>query len=129
MNVFIHRETGVICPKCKKQQVTKKKMENNDYSLINGNNPLILLEYEGFLYFKNLLKDKYEFKKTIEGCLVDFCIKDKFLKDDLWIPIQLKTSKKEKYEFSVNSKYIDMLIFFINMKYEKNVKNVYIIIF
>lgn len=119
MNVFIQRETGVICSKCKKQKVTQKKIENNDYSLINGNNPSILIEYEGFLYFKNLLQEKYEFKKTIEGCLADFCIKKKCSTEDLWIPIQLKTSKNEKYEFHVEGKYVDMLIFFINMKYEK----------
>jgi hypothetical protein len=97
MNVFIHRETGVICSNCKKEKITQKKIENNDYALINGNNPSILLEYEGFLYFKDLLKDKYECKKTMEGCLADFCIKNKYSTEDLWIPIQLKTSKTEKY--------------------------------
>ncbi len=105
---------GVLCPTCKGKETVEKKIKNNEFDKIDGCGKNTVIEYDGFLMFKEIIKDVYDVKKTFEGSLVDFCIKKKDVIEDKWIPFQLKTSENTN-AFTINNKYNDMILLLINI--------------
>lgn len=54
-----------------------------------------------------------EFKLTVENCLADFAIKPKYISEDIWLPIQLKTTSSNThniYKFKSNNQYKDIIV-------------------
>jgi hypothetical protein len=67
------------------------------------------IEYNSFLYIKNSILHKFDIIKCIEGCIVDFCIKPKEINNNLYLPIQLKSTYKY-IESHCNNYNFNMLI-------------------
>ena len=64
-------------------------------------------------YMISILKNDFEIKKNISGCLSDFVMRPLSIKEDKWLMIQQKTTDKprpNKYKFHVNKDYIDCII-------------------
>jgi hypothetical protein len=108
-NNLLYTNTGVICKKChyekfsNDQKCTNKDYHVQEYSVIKG-----------LQQFCN----GFEFNISPEGCLADFSIRPKGTTEDVWLPLQLKTTKKVchgKYNFSYKSDYKDMDIIFFGM--------------
>jgi predicted nucleic acid-binding Zn finger protein len=73
-----------------------------------------VIEHEGVNILLRILGDKFDVKRTREGCLADMAIRSNEI-NDKWIMIQLKvTSKSNNSQFTFglkNNKYVDCLIF------------------
>jgi len=78
-----------------------------------GDNRSFIIEDKGIVYIKKLFKDFFEIRLTDDGCLADFAIRNINSKEDLWLPIQLKTTKSNKYSYIFKlhkNKYINCII-------------------
>jgi hypothetical protein len=117
---FKIRKTGVICRECKNIRVAEKmKSLHNNISNINQ-----ITEYNSITILNKYLSDKLIFKRTFEGSVADIIIKEPDIKDDLWIPIQIKATKTKGrnncYTFRmIKDTYKDMLIICICIDEEK----------
>lgn len=113
---FFVRKTGLRCKECVKRDTGNKlsKRDKNESSSIESDGVNILSKY---------LDNKYEIKRTNEGCRADLAIRKKGSDVDLWIPIQLKSTGKlshKMYSFrTLNKDYKDMLIVCVCISEEK----------
>jgi hypothetical protein len=110
-NVFKYRGTGVICPPCKSKQQNlniKDKMASNELSKI------YTIEQEFGVIHKliELLSDTFEVIKAFDGCNVDMIYRPKECKEDKWVGIQVKSTKRRNptYSFHVETSYKNCLI-------------------
>jgi hypothetical protein len=100
---FMRKHTGINCKKCNLKKSKNTKFNDNFH------------KYESICLNKviNLLKDKYECKKTNEGCKADMMIRNKKSNLNEWIGIQLKTTKSlchNMYSFHIKNSYNNMLV-------------------
>jgi hypothetical protein len=113
-NVFKSRDTGIICPNCKHKKnslETKEKIKNKELSKIYN----IEQEFEFIKDITELLENDFEFIKAFDGCKSDIIFKPKNIIDNLWVGIQVKTTKKRHltYGFHMNNtNYRDCLVLF-----------------
>jgi len=110
-NVFKSRNTGIICPSCKKNENGKKRKEqikNNIISKISN----IEQEFNVINKLKKLLDDNFFVIKAFDGCNVDIIIKPKNILNDEWIGIQVKTTNNIRltYSFHIDNIYKNCLI-------------------
>ena len=99
-NVFKNRDTGVICINCIHEKSKLNNKNNLDYNTMDT-------ESDGIDIIEKAAT-KFIVKKTHEGCLSDLAIKPINITDDLWLPIQLKSSNslyKGFYSFQLNKNY------------------------
>ena len=106
---FKLRKTGIICKECIiKESKTMQRMNDSE------------IEQMGIKILEEYLTE-YEMKRTKEGCRADLAIKKQT--DDLWIPIQIKTTMKQchnMYSFKqCNKDYSGMLIICICISEKK----------
>jgi hypothetical protein len=108
-HTFKNRNTGVLCKECIINNSRVKKISNNFET-----------EDNAFEIIKKLISDIFEVNINGECVSADLCIKLKNEKNDLWLPLQLKsTAKPDKTTFSFhldNKIYENMLIIFICIK-------------
>lgn len=107
---FKKRSTGVKCKKC---VIDRMKYESSINSKDDANIAKVFqIENECYTKIVSLVSEYFYIEKTNEGCLADIIIKPKSISNDLWLPIQLKSTsvKKRSYEFHVNNLYRDMLV-------------------
>lgn len=81
---FWYKGTGTICKNClinnqRILQATEKKDTNKQ-------------EYVGLKKIAETIQDDFYIEKTNEGCLADMLIKPKYVTDDKWLMIQIKTT-------------------------------------
>ena len=118
LDTFKHRSQGVNCPKCVllKQSINQtEKCKLNPLSNLN-------LEHTSLVYFRNIIKDKFDIKINGEACLADCCIKPKNITEDLWLMVQMKSTAKPRsksYCFDCHSNYINCIIMCICASDEK----------
>lgn len=110
LNNLIHQNTGVICKDCVYENF------KNDRSGLEYDTHI--QEYQVLKGLQNYCTD-LSFKLTDENCLVDFAIKPIEVIEDLWLPIQLKTSAYKSeyiYKFNLKKQYknIVIILFYIN---------------
>lgn len=110
-NVFKSRNTGVICPRCKNKEINdnkKQKIINNEITKICN----IEQEYKFIKEFQMLIGDMFDVIKAFDGCKVDIIYKPKYINENRWVGIQVKTSEKIHltYSFHINNTYDDCLI-------------------
>jgi hypothetical protein len=112
-NIYCHvlknRNTGIICKNCIIDKAKNYNKNNKDFDT---------LKYESdsfnilFSNTKNII-----IKKTDEGCNSDLIIKPKNISDDLWLPIQVKSTNclhNNCYSFSFcKNKYNNNIIILI----------------
>ena len=72
---------GVLCKEC----VSKRTYEPVDCHNI---------EYQGFCAIREQLEATWEVFKMVEGTKADFAIKPKWVKEDKWMAVQLKVTRK-----------------------------------
>jgi hypothetical protein len=111
---FNLRKTGKVCKACMTAIVKKDLKKKNK----NSNE----IEYEGIKIIEECLKPYYEVIRTKEGCLADLAIRKKGEKEDLWIPVQMKTTMKNShgmYSFNVSNTYNNMLLICICISEKK----------
>lgn len=106
---FKLRNTGIVCKECVIQQSRVSiRMNTNESELM------------GIKIFEEYITE-YEIKRTKEGCRADLAIKKKT--DQLWIPIQIKTTMKSghgMYSFrQCNKDYTGMLLVLICISEKK----------
>lgn len=109
---FKYKNSGIKCPKCitTENSISKRKCQNitNDGQSIWHNIEDISIEY-----LREIFKNNYELKRTEEGCLADFAIRNNNSMEDKWLPIQLKVTNYESkfgYSFNCSKKYKDCVI-------------------
>lgn len=114
INVFIYRNTGVICKECSYKQVSAKNKET--YTDMHEQ------EYKGFQVLEGIVGGVFEMKKTHEGCLADYVIRPKGYAQDEWLALQLKVSDKVSYNmcsFNIVNKYTNCIIVCIHLSLKK----------
>lgn len=113
-NVFIYRNTGVLCKNClNKKQSTQTKEAN-----VN----LHERENDGFKLLQSIIGEFFEMKKTHEGCLADCAIRPVHSEEDMWLSIQLKVNKTPKFNmcsFHIGNKYTNCLIVCVQLDLKK----------
>ena len=110
-NVFKSRNTGVICPGCKKNIIGKEvkdKMKNGYISKIHT----LEQEFSFISKIQTFVQNEFEVIKAFDCCKVDIIFKPKNIIDDKWVGIQVKTTKGRHltYSFHINNNYKDCLI-------------------
>jgi hypothetical protein len=110
LNEFKGRGTGIKCKECVIDQMKEKAKINskdNDKNIV-----ALQTEFKSYIKIKDLIIDGFYIERTNEGCLADIIIKPKSVDDDLWLPIQLKSTSviKNIYSFHLHNEYNDMLI-------------------
>ena len=113
---FWYKGTGAQkCKDCMKQDVSE--------TLVESKNDCNLIEHNGFLIIKSCIEEEFDIRKTKEGCLADIIIKPKYVEEDAWLMIQLKTTKDichNLYSFSIHKNdYKDCVIVCICIKDNK----------
>jgi hypothetical protein len=102
---FKLRKTGIKCKEC---------MRKNSCDMVK-NIDFMEIEYEGIrLVTENL--SNYIVKRLKEGCRADIAIKSIENKDDIWIPLQIKTIRKQShsmYSFNINKNYENMILILV----------------
>ena len=110
-NNLLYTDTGIMCQDCNYNVFKSKR---------TGISPDYLFqEYQVIKSLEYFCKDVLSFKLTREGSVADFCVKPLATIDDLWLPIQIKTTKStsyDMYKFTVNDKYkyIIIMLFYID---------------
>ena len=100
-NVFKSRGTGIICANCKRSKINtnkKNKIASGEISPIQT----IISEYNFICKFQNDIKDNFEIIKAFDGCKVDIIYKPKYVEEDKWVGIQVKTTDKIRLTYSFN---------------------------
>ena len=101
---FYLKKTGLYCKKC---------VEDNTTEILKTNNKNTFeIEYKSISYLTDNLNKYYKVERTPEGCKADI-IKSLDEKDDLWIPLQVKSTTKSMhglYSFNINNKYDNMIL-------------------
>ena len=103
---FLYKNSCVICKQC----TYKKSSETKTNVKFIGTEQ----EFHVMKAFKNYFTDKFDMKFMKEGCKVDFLIKPINIKEDSWLPIQLKTTKSNRhglYSFHISQEYNNIIIF------------------
>ncbi len=104
-NNLIYLNTGITCKQCISETCRRDLIE----LAFDGN----LQEYKVIRSLADFLSNDFTFKITNEGCLADFCIKPNNVEEDLWLPVQLKTTTSKSagmYNFSIRRQYNGMII-------------------
>ena len=111
-HMFLSRNSGIICKEC----IAKKNSE-----LVHTSNNLS--ETYGINILKKFILDDFEIKINDECVSSDVAIKPKNIKEDLYLPIQIKTTERINYDcygFTINNnKYKNMLLILICLNEEK----------
>lgn len=114
---FWYKGTGIKCKDCIKEVVSKKNIINN------SNNDCNKQEYEGIVKLSSFIEDEFYIERTNEGCLSDILIKPKYLQDDKWMMVQVKTTQDichNLYTFSMHDNdYTDCLVLCMCIEDEK----------
>jgi hypothetical protein len=113
---FMARKTGLLCSSCKNTKIKKINLSKNTH--------YNLQEHIGNKILEKYIGDEFILKYTKEGCSADVLIKEKILNNNLYLPLQLKTTQKlscnNTYTFKkITKSYKDMLIVCICIKEEK----------
>lgn len=109
------KKYGLLCKSCTIDNV-KSMSKNRHQEFINtndDNNEYLSLEYNGYLFLKDILIDDFSVRKTFEGCISDFVIKPVNNLDNKWLKIQLKTTNNiihGLYSFHLKQKYFDCIV-------------------
>ena len=117
-NVFISRNTGIICPSCiskNNRLVIKEKRKLNKTECFE-------LEYYCIKYFMELTCEKFNVVKAFDGCSADMIFKPKSDVDlNEWVGIQVKSTCKlnKTYQFSILNDYKDCLLFLMCVEDKK----------
>jgi hypothetical protein len=110
-NVFKSRNTGIICPSCKINEIGQKKkklIENKEVSKISSTEQ----EFNFINQLKSIISNDLIVIKAFDGCNVDIIFKPKNILNDEWVGIQVKTTNKIRltYSFHINNTYKNCLI-------------------
>jgi hypothetical protein len=116
-NVFISRNTGVVCPSCKNKNnglISKEKRKNNKIELLEQ-------EYKCIQYFMELTCETFNVMKAFDGCNSDIIFKPNHNLSNEWVGIQVKSNFKlnRTYCFSILNDYKDCLLFLMCMENKK----------
>jgi hypothetical protein len=83
-DMFKAMNCGIKCKSCTLEStINKLKVKG-----LNASNT----EYKGYCYLRDQLINIFQVKKMVEGTQADFAIKPLETDEDMWLPIQLKTS-------------------------------------
>jgi len=117
-DMFQAQNCGLKCKECRATDI-KTKLKALSISASDT-------EYNGFCYIRDQVASAFAIKKLVEGTLADFVVKPLNVAEDLWLPIQLKTSNHIKrehssnYSFSMGQKnYPDMAIILLCLEDKK----------
>lgn len=100
---LIYKNTGILCKKCGFEKQSKSKK-----GIINDTN---IIEYETIKLLETYCK--FKFKILVEGTLADIAIQPLDENFDIWLPIQIKTTKSLShgiYSFDIKNKYKNMYV-------------------
>jgi hypothetical protein len=118
-NVFKFRGTGIICPTCKNIENgnnIKNKIKNNEISKLQN----IKQEFNCIHIITELLDKEFYIIKGFDGCNVDLIFKPKYIIDDMWVGIQVKTTNRHlTYSFHINNTYKNCLLLFYSFEDNK----------
>jgi len=103
LNAFKNCEQGKKCTNC----TLEDRRQTNINNCENDKMIACKIESEGNQIFKNILKDLFIVERTFEGCIVDIYIKPININEDLWLPVQMKSTARKgsqnRYMFNNSS--------------------------
>jgi hypothetical protein len=109
VNVFISRNTGVVCKECIAKRYRDTKADTN----------YIEQEHHGFLKLKKYIEKDFEIQKLCDGAIVDYAIRPKGC--DLYLALQIKSTnsnKNDMFSFHIQQSYRDIVIICIQVEME-----------
>lgn len=110
-NAFRSQHAGILCATCKSTENGKNRKQqicNKQISKLHN----IEQEFNFIHDFKAMIHEYYDVVKAFDGCNVDVIIKPKYIEDDAWVGIQIKTTNaiRRTYSFHVDHNYKNCLI-------------------
>jgi hypothetical protein len=113
---FKSRGTGKRCKECVKKETVNTLKNQEDFQ----NN---ITELKSIQLITKYLSQYYEIIRTNEGCRADLAIREKGKEEDIWIPVQVKSTEKmchKMYSFrKLKDEYKDMLLICVCISEEK----------
>jgi hypothetical protein len=117
-DMFKAMNCGIKCKSCTLEStVNTLKVKS-----LNASNT----EYKGYCYLRDQLINTFQVKKMVEGTQADFAIKPLDTDEDMWLPIQLKTSLNininhcNNYHFSIGrNDYPNMIVVLLCLEDKK----------
>lgn len=107
-NNFKYLNTGILCKQCRTISVAKQLKEinsncNKSYEILNSSLEIM----------QEMLDKQFFFEVMNEGTLASFSIKPKDVKDNIWLPVKIKTTAQRRdslysYSFKVKPNYYNM---------------------
>jgi hypothetical protein len=103
-NVFKSRNTGITCPSCKNKEICKKIKEQFQNCQLSKT-CRIEQEFKFIKDFQKITENDFNIIKAFDGCNVDIIYKPKYIEEDKWVGIQVKTTNKAHltYSFGINN--------------------------
>lgn len=120
-HMFKYRGTGTICNACVTKRIGKKLKEENK-QLTDNNCTAFIVENTGYNIIKKYIDERIDMKQIVDGAICDIAIKPKNIEDDLWLPIDIKSTVKGRcnvYSFGLHHKSINTYILCICIENEK----------
>lgn len=108
---FIYKNTGVVCKKC----VINRTSVTMTARLIDNNEQ----EYRVIHAFKTFCQNEIDFMICDDGTLADFAFRPSNFVDDIWLPVQVKTTNHQShgiYKFHMNNKYKDIYLLLFSIE-------------
>lgn len=109
VNVFIGRNTGVVCKDCIARRYKDTQPTCN----------YIEQEFHGFVKLKSYIEKDFDIIKICDGACIDYAIKPKHNNTDKYIALQIKSTNSKKHDmfsFAIYNKYKDIIIVCIQLE-------------
>jgi hypothetical protein len=103
-DMFKAQGCGMNCTKCVRKSISRASASKPNFTS---------MEYDGICYLESQISSRFHFQKMVEGTHADFAIKPIEVSDDLWLPVQLKTTLclqaiTKTYHFHKKKDYINI---------------------
>lgn len=111
-------DCGVYCKVCSKMNTRINSSSTYDY--VENTSSSAIIERDGVQIIRSKIRGRFDVKKLKEGTRADIVVRPIEVVDDMWLPIQVKTTAKfnEKYKyyrFSSRKVYENMIICCISL--------------
>jgi hypothetical protein len=117
---FVYSKSNFLCKTCTLKNVIIKNKNNSKIDNVLASN---ITEKNGITFLESSLKS-FNLEITKETCTPDILIKPKSVKENMWLPIQLKITNKpvestEGYSFNIRKDYKRMLLLLVCLSDKK----------
>ena len=112
LRIFKECATDKFCPNCvyKKRSILYKEDQSGENKIKH-----MKLESDSIIYLISQLENTFDIIKTFDSCLSDLIIKPKYILDDLWLGLQIKSTNthnnlRNSYYFNIKKDYENLFV-------------------